>query len=202
MKIDDPNYLLFVSSLAVIEKGETMNKLKPINLDNGVIQIHPLRSSDLMRHNEIVNDLYEIFGDKNSLPFNKEKFVADREIISSQMLGVTIGYEQQIRYTHFITLKEPNKIIGEIIILTPKSVEPEYKIHDTWIVEFFLNKQLWNKGIMTGILTTIVSNMKNQGINKIGALVDRDNIPSIRVLEKSGFIKRNRFDLKQVYYEI
>lgn len=179
-----------------------MNKLKPINLDNGVIQIHPLRPSDMMRHDELVNDLYEIFGDEDSLPYNKEKFVSDRKTISTQMLGVTIGYEQQIRYTHFITLKEPNKIIGEIIILSPKSVEPQYKIQDTWIIEFYLNKQLWNKGIMSGIIAAIVSNMKNQGIDKIGALVDRNNIPSIRVLEKSGFIKRNPFDVKQDYYEI
>lgn len=179
-----------------------MNSLKPINLDNGVIQIHPLRTSDMMRHTEMVNDLYEIFGDIESLPYNKEKFVKDIETISTQMLGVTVGYEQKIRYTHFLTLKEPNKVIGEIIILSPKSVKDAYKLDNLWIIEYFLNKQLWNNGIMSGVLSAIISNMKQQGITNIGALVDRENSPSIRVLEKAGFSKTMDFDLKQDLYKI
>lgn len=179
-----------------------MNQMKPINLDNGVIQIHPLRTTDLMRHDEIVNDLYEIFGDISSIPYNKEKFVKDKETISTQMLGVTIGYQQQIRYTHFLTLKEPNKVIGEIIILSPKSVEPAYAIKDIWIIEYYLNKQLWNNGIMSGVINAIVNEMQNQGITGIGALVDKENISSIRVLVKSGFKRLRQYDLKQDLYKI
>lgn len=179
-----------------------MNSLKPINLDNGVIQIHPLRTSDMMRYTEMVNDLYEIFGDIESLPYNKEKFVEDIETISTQMLGVTIGYEQKIRYTRFLTLKEPNKVIGEIIILSPKSVKEVYNLDNLWVVEYFLNKQLWNNGIMTGIIPAIISKMKQQGIANVGALVDRENFPSIRVLEKAGFSKSKKFDLKQDLYKV
>ncbi|MDP3915071.1 MAG: GNAT family protein [Bacteroidota bacterium] len=179
-----------------------MNNLKPINLDNGVIQIHPLRTSDLFRHNLIVDDLYEIFGDEATLPYNSEKIVKDKNTISTQLLGVTIGYEQQISYTHFLTLKENNKIIGEIIILSPKNVQLAYKIKDTWIIEYFLNKKYWNKGIMTGVISAIANIMKINKINKIGALVDRNNLSSIRVLEKVGFRKICSFDLKQDYFEI
>ena len=118
------------------------------------------------------------------------------------MLGVTLGYQQQIRYTHFITLKEINKIIGEIIILSPKSVEQSYNIKNIWFLEFYLNKLLWNYGIMTDIITQIVSRMKNQSIVGIGALVDRQNIQSIRVLEKSGFKRDRKFDERQDYYTI
>ena len=179
-----------------------MNKLKPIILDNGLIQIHPLRSSDLMKHDKIVNDLFEIFSDSETLTYNKEKIVTDKKTVAMQLLGVSMGYEQQLRYTHFLTLKEYDKVIGEILILSPKSVEPSYNIKDTWIIEYFLNKQLWNNGIMTGVIQVIIEQMQEQDINKIGVLVDRDNLSSIRVLQKVGFIRIKQFDLKQDYYEI
>lgn len=179
-----------------------MNKLKPIILDNGVIQIHPLRSSDLLKHDMIVNDLFEIFSDGETLTYNKEKIVADKKTVAINLLGVSMGYEQQLRYTHFLTLKEYDKVIGEIIILSPKSVEPSYNIKATWIIEYFLNKQFWNKGIMTGVIQVIIEKMQEQNINKIGALVDRDNLSSTRVLDKVRFRKIKEFDLKQDYYEI
>ena len=179
-----------------------MNQLIPVNLDNGVIQIHPLRTSDLINHDEIVNDLYEIFGDITSIPYNKEKYVMDKKTIINQIFGITLGYQQQIRYTHLLTLKEINKIIGEIIILSPKSVELEYNMKDTWLIEYYLNKQLWNNGIMSGVISAIINNMKSQGITNIGAFVNRDNISSIKVLEKSGFNRITQFDLKQDFYKI
>ena len=77
-----------------------------------------------------------------------------------------------------------------------------YKINDTWLIEYFLNKQAWNLGIMTGAIVAIVRNMQAQGINNIGALVDRRNLASIRVLEKAGFTKAKHFDLRQDYYEL
>lgn len=179
-----------------------MNGLKPINLDNGLIQIHPLRSSDIIRTDEIESDLFEIFGDIDSIPYNKEKYVENKETLSIHMLGVSIGYQQQIRYTHFLTLKESNKIIGEIIILSPKSVKEAYGLEGMWIIEFYLNKQFWNNGIMSDAIQAIILNMKQQGIANIGALVDRKNIPSVRVLEKVGFVNYQNFDLKQDLYKI
>ncbi|MFA5296906.1 MAG: GNAT family N-acetyltransferase [Lutibacter sp.] len=179
-----------------------MNNLKPINLDNGVIQIHPLRSSDLIQNDKLVNDLFEIFGDEKTLPFNEEKIIKDKVNISNHLLGVTYGYQEQLRFTHFLTLKPINKTIGQIIILSPKSIESVYNIENTWFIEFYLNKMLWNNGVMTDALAGIISNMQEQGIVKIGALVKRENQPSIRVLEKTGFKKIRVFDLKQDYYEI
>lgn len=179
-----------------------MCKLEPIILSNGVIEIHPLRKTDLIRHNDFVDDLFEIFGDIESIPFNMERFAKNKEIISSQMLGVSLGYDQQSSYTHFLTLIKLNKIIGEIIILSPRTVTPSYGIEDTWLIEYFLNKKLWNNGLMSGAVKAVVSNLQGQGIKNIGALVIRENIPSIRVLEKTGFKRLRQFDLKQDFYKI
>lgn len=137
-----------------------MYNFNPINLDNGMFQIHPLRKSELLKHDKMVEDLFEIFSDIQGLPYNKEKIVADRNKIADQLFGVTLGYHQQLRYTHFVTLKEIDKVVGEIMIISPKGVEPAYKIKDTWFIEYFLNRHLWNKGIMSGVIRAIVQEMQ------------------------------------------
>ena len=63
----------FYTLLKISNKNlEDMNTLKPITLDNGHIQIHPYRRKELMREVEIIDELFEIFGNKESIPFNEE----------------------------------------------------------------------------------------------------------------------------------
>jgi RimJ/RimL family protein N-acetyltransferase len=53
---------------------------------------------------------------------------------------------------------------------------------------------------MSGIIPAVVRNMQKQGIKNIGAVVDKLNAPSIRILEKSGFKRIKQFDdLKDLY---
>ncbi|MHA8065277.1 hypothetical protein V7S76_01220 [Aquirufa sp. ROCK2-A2] len=42
---------------------ENITSLNPINLNNGILEIHPYRESELHRDDDVVNYLYEIFGD-------------------------------------------------------------------------------------------------------------------------------------------
>ena len=55
---------------------------------------------------------------------------------------------------------------------------------------------------MSGVIGAVTSNMKSQGITNIGALVDKENQSSIRVLQKCGFKKVKQFDIKQDFYQI
>jgi RimJ/RimL family protein N-acetyltransferase len=183
---------------------EPMSKLKPINLDNGVIRIHPLRISDIERENEIIESLFEILSDEENTKFIPEKRANDIKQISMNMLGVTFRYTQELGYTHFISLKESKEVIGQINIITPKGIEfeSEYGIKDNWFIEYFLKKKYWGYGIMGGILTAVVLEMKKQGITNVCAVCYRENIASIKTLEKSGFIRVSEFDLKQDLYKL
>ncbi|MBO3097682.1 GNAT family N-acetyltransferase [Gelidibacter pelagius] len=181
-----------------------MNRLRPINLDNGVTIIHPLRQSDILRHDQIVDNLIEILSDEENTRFISEKRTDDKERVSNELLGVTFRYDQQLGYTHFITLKNNNEVLGQINIITPKGIETEtqYKIKDTWFIEYYLNKKVWNLGVMSGAIKAIVESMKDQGITKISALCMPENIGSIKILTKSGFKRTQKFDLKQDVYEL
>ncbi len=194
----------FVYMQVITHFQKHMNKLKPINLDNGVIQIHPLRSSDLLRQDQIVDSLHEILSDDENTEFIPEKRTNDKKQISMNLLGVTIRYSQELGYTHFITLKGNNEIIGQVNIITPKGVEieSEYGIQNNWFIEYFINKKVWGHKLMSGILSAIVSEMKNQGIVNISALCMPENIASVRTLEKSGFARVTKFDLKQDLYKL
>jgi len=178
-----------------------MNTLKKFILNNGTYLIHPLRKLELNKQDLVVNDLFEIFGDINSIPFNKEKYVINKEVLYTQLLGVTIGFELNIRYIFFITEIETDKIIGEIIIIPTKSVEESYNIKDTWLLEFYLNKKYRNNGIMTNAINGIILNLNLQGIEKIGVLVDRTNIASGRVIEKCNFVKIRQIDVLKDYFK-
>jgi RimJ/RimL family protein N-acetyltransferase len=181
---------------------ENNYKLNPINLDNGVIQIHPLGGRELMKHAKVVNDLFEILSDDENTKYISEKRVTDKKTISDQLLGITIGYQEQLYYAHFLTLKKLDKIIGMINIITPKRVEDTYLIKNRWFIEYYLNKQLWGHGIMYGAIKAVIQNMEKQGIINLGALCIPENFVSIRLLEKCGFKKIKKFDAKQDYYEL
>ena len=56
---------------------------------------------------------------------------------------------------------------------------------------------------MSGIIPAIVRSMQKQDIKKIGAVVDKLNFGSIRILEKSGLIRIKQFDdTKDLYMSV
>jgi RimJ/RimL family protein N-acetyltransferase len=189
-----------------------MNKLKAINLDLGVFEIHPLRQSDLVDMNNFVNGIIELMSDAETTEFIPEKKILTPEQVNEQISGIVISYQQELGYMHYITHKEENMIAGQINILTPKYIEQVYQIKDTWFIEYVLHKDLCGKGIMTKILSIVIDELKEQNIKRLGAVCFEENIPSIKVLEKNGFKKTSLLDkgfypvkspkYTQAYYEL
>ena len=181
-----------------------MNELKPIVLDNGVTLIHPLRTVDLQGIDELTDNLFEILNDKENTEYIPEKRIENKQKLSEQLFGVTLQYNQKLGYTHFIRLKANNEVLGQINIITPKAVKltSSYNIENSWFIEYFLNKKVWGFGIMSKAIKAIVQNMKEQGVETISALCMPENIASIKILEKSGFKRIKRFDLKQDLYQL
>lgn len=175
-------------------------EFKAISLSNGKMEVHAYRESEALREKDVVNDIYEIFGDITQIPYNHEKYVKDKKEINTYM--IVSSYHRKTQFIHFISHIQTQKIIGQIIISPPieQYILFDKKLKNTWIIEYYLNKIFWNKGIMSGIIPAVVRIMQKQGIKNIGAVVDRLNAPSIRILEKSGFKRIKQFDdLKDLY---
>ncbi len=180
-----------------------MDNIKPINLSNGAIRIHGLRRMDMQRLIIIGDDIYEILSNPDNIPYMQERYITNKEDVSQLLLGVTFGYETKTRWTHFISLVEDkDKVVGQIDILSPNLVEKTYGLKNTWLVEYFLHKDFWNKGIMTTVLRAVLQNIQEQGVINIGALCQRENTISIKLLEKVGFKKKSTFDTKQDFFSL
>ena len=180
-----------------------MDNINPINLNNGTIHIHGLRKIDMQRLPIMEDDIYEILSDPNNVQYILERHITNKEDVSKLLLGVTFGYATKTRWTHFISLvKHNDKVVGQIDILSPGLVEKKYGLKNIWLVEYFLHKDLWNKGIMTGALGAVLQNIQEQGVTNIGALCQRENITSIKVLEKIGFKRKSTFDTKQDFFAL
>lgn len=180
-----------------------MQKLKPINIENQVIMVHPLRHSDMARIAEIENEIYEILRDDATTQFIQGGRLLDKKAAAERVLGFVMGYQTGYSYAHFITDKKTMTVIGLIEIISPERAKQSYKLDKyDWMITYFLHKDYWNQGIMTGIVGAVCQNIKEQGINTIAAICDRNNRGSIRVLEKVGFRKTTSFDIKQDYFEI
>lgn len=178
-----------------------MEKIIPINLNNGVIHIHPYRKIDEQNGDVVEDDLFEILSDVENMSFMPERYITSRGDVSKLMLGVTVGYATNSRWSHFLSLvKFHNKVVGQIDIISPQAVFKSYGISEIWLIEYFLHKMLWSKGIMTDALSAIINNLRGQGINNIGAICKTDNLSSLSVLNKLGFIKDRIIDAKQDLY--
>jgi hypothetical protein len=120
--------------------NEKIIDFKAITLNNGKIEVHPLRESESIRDNEVINDIYEIFGDISQIPFNKEKHITDKKEINTY--SIVSNYHHKKQYIHFISHIQSQKIIVEIYILPPiyEYIQFEKKLKNTWILEFYLNK--------------------------------------------------------------
>lgn len=84
-----------------------------------------------------------------------------------------------------LRLNEPLATIGYMMCYSPltfdENNEDGYK---GWAIEYFLDKQFWSQGIMSAALQNILSHLQKLGVQTIRASTHRNNIASIRVLEK------------------
>ena len=177
-------------------------KLKPITAENDYIFIHPLRPTEVMRQEEVAEELLTIFSNPVVKQYSPDKYTTDKKLLSTQLFGVSEAYQQELGYTHYVTWKDTNEIIAQVEIITPKRAETVYPKKGTWFLEYYLSEEYWGNGMMTDVIKTVVSHMSAQGIQKIAAVCMPSNKASIRVLEKSGFKRTGPFDAKQDIYEL
>lgn len=177
------------------------NSIKPIQIQSEIIMLHPIRNSDMNRISEIEEDFYMILKEDQNTEFIQEKRLSSLEDAKNFVLGIVSNYNSNKAYMHLITWKQTNNVIGAINVISPKYVKEEYILDEhNWMIEFFIHKNFWNHGIMTGLVNAVCTNLNTQNINIIDAVCHVDNIGSHRVLEKNEFKKIQKFDFNKYLY--
>jgi [ribosomal protein S5]-alanine N-acetyltransferase len=176
--------------------------IKPIIFESEQFLIHPFRQINANRYDSITEDVYKILSDNEVLTFIPEKRLSNKEEAKNFIFSIIAGYEQETSYAYFITIKDINRTIGIINLISPKKTKENYVLEEyNWMIEYYMLKAAWGRNIMSEILPAFKERVLSQGIKKLGAICKQANYGSIRVLEKSGFKKTFKFDLTQDYYE-
>ena len=176
--------------------------LKPIFLENDSLLIHPFRPEDLGRFEELSSDIFSILSDDQTLKFIPGKRLNNLQEAELFLQTMVMNYHSGHNYIHFITHKQLDKVIGIIDLISPEVARQHYQIdHYPFFIEFYLSGFASGCYIMTEILPQLIDNLSDQGISKIGAVVNRENIAARKVLEKANFRYQAKFDMLQDLYE-
>ncbi|MET3115084.1 RimJ/RimL family protein N-acetyltransferase [Pedobacter sp. CG_S7] len=175
---------------------------KPFYFESKDLCVHPFRSEDMNRLDQLSQDIFSLLSDNKTLQFIPEKRLNDEKEAESFLRSTIINYHANRNYVHFITSKHTGKVIGIIDLISPHVAKEHYKMDDyPYFIEFYLSGYASGCYIMTEILPLIVEYILEQGIRKIGAVINRKNIAARKVLEKSDFVYKTQFDPIQDLYE-
>ena len=176
--------------------------IQPINLTSEQLQVIPFKADDLERYDDMTGEIYEIFTDERTLQFLPEKRLYSLEDAEQWMKGAILNFHTGRSYVHFVRSKSSGRLLGMIDILSPAMAREHYFLSNyPWFIEFYLKGDAQGHSLMSVILPEVIDHIRSQGIDKIGAVVNRKNKAARRVLEKTGFLYNSPFDLLQDLYE-
>ncbi|MNK02918.1 hypothetical protein D3C87_207480 [compost metagenome] len=177
--------------------------MKPIYYETGDLFIHPFRPEDMERFEQLSGDIFSILSDDNTLKYIPSKRLHNLEEADLFLRTMIINYYAGLNYIHFITDKKQNKVIGLIDLISPQVAKKHYQLDEyPFFIEFYLGAFAIGCYVMTEILPPVVDSILNQGIPRIGAIINRQNIAARKVLENAQFTYKATFDHLQDLYEV
>ncbi|PSK90826.1 GNAT family N-acetyltransferase [Taibaiella chishuiensis] len=175
--------------------------LQPITFETERLKIHSFHITDIDNHTKLANDVLSLFSDPFTLKYVPEKRLVGIESAQDFVKTMIINHHIGRNHLHFITAKTLNQVIGTIDIITPAVVKEYYSLREyPYFIEFFLLQKFSGQKIMTETIPLLIDAIHTQGIEKIGAVVNRENIAAVSVLKNANFLYRGQFDIVQDLY--
>jgi RimJ/RimL family protein N-acetyltransferase len=177
--------------------------LEPISLDNEQVIIHAFRAEEFSRYRQLVNEIYQILSDEETLRFIPEKRLNSVEEAESWLKASILNYHCGRNFIHFITDKKSGKLLGMIDIVSPSRAKEHYQLKQySYFIEFYLKSNAKGRKIMTGLLPRIVVQLQQRKVQCLAAVSNRHNHAALKVLGRAGFEYRSPFDDRQDLYQL
>lgn len=139
-------------------------------------------------------ELFEIYSDKEAMKYrgskpmqtieDAKKFVNNARVKKTNILTIRKGIE----------LLRTKELIGSIMYRFNENKKNECEIG------YSIGRQFWGQGLGKEIVKTMVKAIEEKNeINTIVAWSNKENIASIKILEKLGFKRINQTDYKESY---
>ena len=181
---------------------------KIIRIDNFTLQ--PFNETFSERKDMFFTDILELFSNKKVTEFNKNISLESEEEVML-WLGRTLNYyDTKEQFIYFVQDKKNKKVIGVISLITNTTMESIYPFivsicqdkfkvekDNVWGIEYYLNPEYWNKGIMKLFVLLITNELIKEGVKVITALTNFQNNNSISLLKKCGFTVDDKYKDRQ-----
>ncbi|WP_379966376.1 GNAT family N-acetyltransferase [Ectobacillus sp. sgz5001026] len=138
--------------------------------------------------------IFEYFSDPQVLQYYGLEPFTRREQAEQFIMQMQTGIKSGSILRWGIEKKDNHSLIGTI------GFHNWSKSHHRAEIGYELNHKEWNKGFMTEVLATIIPyGFGHLALNRIGAVVRKENVFSRRVLEKFGFREEGNLQEYQFY---
>lgn len=124
-------------------------------------------------------DIFEIYSDKSIMKYDSKNILTSIEE-TNELINKGIKNRWFIRFS--IVDKNSHNIIGTIALHHLDFENQKAQIG------YNLKSQYWNKGIMSEVLHCMLEYIKNNtNIKELEASINKENIASVKLVEKLGF---------------
>ncbi len=157
-----------------------------IDIWYGLIQNKKMASEIRFRElcMEDVNELFKIYSDKEAMKFRgskpmenieeAKKYVENKKLLKGDILTFRKGVE----------LEKTKELIGSVMYRFNEDRKNECEIG------YSIGRRFWGQGLGKEIVNTLLKTIEEQqSIDTVVAWSNKENIASIKILEKIGFIR-------------
>ena len=140
--------------------------------ENNKLLIRELTENDL-------TVIFELYSDKEAMKFRGSEPFENIEQAFEMIYKVAENIKKGIEYRYAIIEKTTNKLIGTYLITPITNV--------TCMIGCSIGKKYWRQGYGIEVMILMMEYLKKINYEKIIGLIKKENIPSIKLVEKLNF---------------
>ena len=164
-------------------------------------RIDPLGVDDIRHYEQLAAEIYQLLSDEHTVQFLPEKKLFSISDARNWLGAAILNFHSGRNQVHFIRSKLTGALIGVIDVIPPAVVQEHYRLAEyPFFIEFYLKGSARGKALMSKLLPKVVAHLRRDGIGRIAAVVNRNNLAASKVLRRSGFKLAGNFDMMQDLY--
>ena len=127
-----------------------------------------------------VNIIFELYSDKEAMKFRGSKPFENINEAEEMLKNVAENIKKGNEYRYEIIEKETNSLIGTYLITPITNLK--------CMVGCSIGKKYWRTGYGLEVMILMSEYLRNLKYEKIVGLIKKENIPSIKLVEKMNFV--------------
>jgi len=148
------------------------------------LEIRELTSNDK-------NSLFEIYSDKEAMKYRNTKPFDSLDEVEKMLAKTFQKFEFSEEFRYAVIQKEGNELIGTFLIIPLSKNECE--------IGYSIGKKYWKKGYGKELLIGMLKYISSLTYIKVLATSRKENIASLKLLEKIGFKLSSKKDIDNCF---